>query len=445
MLIGALGLCAAALLFGPSRPGTLLAGNDSPPSAAELQPRARTEEHPDKTESRLSADGPGEFLIRAHVVGPVGERIEGACVVGFGEDPDRRPWKAKRLPDESFELAVDAAGSCWVTAIAPGWSSATPVEVELGRGERVSELELHLNGMLLVRGQARWKDGKPVADAAFVLSPQYSSRELDHPRLRALLFGELELGGRTAGDGSFVIPGLAPGVVYTLELTPDARHPDCCAVREGVDASQGPIELSVDAHDLCGTSLRGTVAGAKGEVVKTFRVQLWRQFGPGDWRKESERAFQSADGRYELRGLREGCTYAASIDTPDSRWNWIAPFTVAKGASAHEAASHAGAPRAEGPALVRDVHPSPGGAVVVSLRSADGREIQGALVEVRPDVVYPIDGQPTHARADGAFELRSLAEGAYRVEVRLDDGAHVERTVDVHAGAENALEIVLGR
>ena len=441
MLIVVLSIGAALLLLGPSRPEHVHAGGDSPSDIHGAEAQATPA--PERAAQR--SDGSGEYVVRARVVGPLGERVEGACVVGFGADPERRPWKAVHLPDGSFELHVDLPGSCWVTAVAPGWSGATPVELELGAGTEPHELELHLNGMVLVRGQARWRDGRPIGGARYVLSPQYSARQLDEPRLRALLFGELELGGRTAADGSFAIPGLAPGVVYTLELTPDVQRPDCSAALEDIEASQGPIELRVDPEELCGTTLRGSIRNASHEPAKSFRVQLWRQFGPGDWRKDNERTFQTSEGRFLLQGLREGSTYAMSIDTPDARWNWIAPFQVAPGVSAVEASARTQALLDGSPVIERDLVLPAGGALVIRVRRPEGPAPEGTLVLVRPDVVYPIEGQPTSPRADGACEMRRLAAGSYRVEVRLDDGTRVERSVDVRAGTEEALEIVLAR
>lgn len=441
MLIGVLGLCAALLLLGPSRPEAVRAGADSPPDAQVPAVQATRA----SAAAASSRDGASDFAVRARVVGPLGERIEGACVVGFGADPERRPWKAARLPDESFELHVDTPGSCWVTAIAPGWSGASPVELRLGAGVEVPELELRLTGMLLVRGQAKWNDGRAIAGAHFVLSPQYSARELDQPRLRALLFGELELGGRTAEDGSFVIPGLAPDVVYTLELAPDPTRPDCCVVREDVEAANGPIELRVDARQLCGTTLRGIVRDAQHKPATSFRVTLWRQFGPGDWRKDNERAFQAADGRFQFQGLRAGSTYAVSVDAPDARWNWLAPFQLAQNGAAVEASAKAQNLANDPPVVERELDLAAGGALVIRVRRPEGPAPEGLLVEVRPDVVYPIDGQPTSLRSDGAFEMRRLAAGSYRVEVRLADGTRVERSAAVQAGAESALEIVLAR
>jgi hypothetical protein len=213
---------------------------------------------------------------------------------------------------------------------------------------------------------------------------------------------------RSDADGAFEIRSLPPETPFDVAIS----HDDFRSLRaEGVRASDRPRTFALEP----GIEVSGSVVDARGRAVADAEI-LVRVDG-----REARRVRTDARGEFGARGLAEG-RISVRLD--------------------------------EGAGLVPtgwiDVVP---GARDIRLVAAEGASISGVVREAagrpaRRASVEATDSEGRRASAvwvwqdDGAFELRGLRAGTYRV--RAESSGRSGEAHDVAAGT-SGVEILLGR
>jgi hypothetical protein len=167
-------------------------------------------------------------------------------VIAFGPDPAQPARIARALGGSAFELRLSHEPRWCLTAVAGGWCSAEPLDVEAEALAREAPIELCLRPFAVLRGHLRDAQGRPLADLGFELLEQVAGEDPAGPRGRARRYGDVPAGGRTDADGSFAVAGLARGAVYRMELLPGPWNSRRCLAFEGLEPRSEPLELVCD-------------------------------------------------------------------------------------------------------------------------------------------------------------------------------------------------------
>ncbi|HUJ61083.1 MAG TPA: carboxypeptidase regulatory-like domain-containing protein [Kofleriaceae bacterium] len=293
----------------------------------------------------------------------------------------RRRVKAGR--DGTFRITGLRPGAYALEASGQGARTRAPTHVGLGVAEQVSDVTLLVAASAAVRGLVVDDSGAPVANATVSALDDENGTESD-------------------AHGAFVLDGLAPGhhdlIATADDFLPQAPTPvelgghDVTGVR--IAMMRGPrVNGHVEPRQVCDVSIEPS-AHASAEMMVEQR----------------EPTTTGPDGAFELRGLvPQRSTIAARCP---SGAEGSLEVDVAPGLG--EVVIHV-EPGASIAGRVVDAHGAPIASVIVNAAPQEGAE--------HTTIVNGVVTSGVQAMTDGAgaYELRGLAPGAYRLRV-LDRG-----------------------
>lgn len=341
----------------------------------------------------------GGVEVSGRVVGPLGEPIANARVTLMGQ---RRGWGmagAVSGADGSFSITGVEDGTYRLIADREGFARTRESQEVTVSGSAITGVELRL------------APGGAVAG-----------------RLLGLDFTELSqvevsaLGDRRAAqvlpDGSYRLDNVAPGEIRVVARLASGRRQ-----AEGtVTLEPGDPEVRLDLDFSGGFTLTGRVL-RNGEPARGERVLLGNRAGSARWGEtdhEGRFRFEGVDaGRYDLRVLsfRAGRPWSEELDLTADRDLLIELRTA-----------------------------SISGRV---LAGADRRPLANVRISLLPPEGAQGGGQPffpsevvTDSR--GFFQLRDVAEGAWRLQASFEGYASTELSIQVTAGVPvDELELTL--
>lgn len=332
----------------------------------------------------------------------------GAHLVGTVRDAaDLRSVSACAVVVRGATLACDHAGRFTLGPLAPGPVAlriAAPgfapreVSVELRRRERAAVDVLLTRGASL-SGVVRDPDRRPVGGAS-VRSVHYSIAGANVAEVSAL----------TDESGTFVLDGVAPGLVSVRAAVPGYAE----AASEELHVAAGERRDGLEVVLGTGGALLGSVVRA-GAPVPDAQIELLRLSD----RALAARAVTAADGTFRLDGLTPGA-YTAIASAGEAR-------ALASGVTIIE--------REETSVTLLLGDDAIRGRVTDPL----GKPVAGALVSVTSSYAGGLGSRTAGTGVDGTFTIDGLVGAPFRVEARAG-GASAEAR-GVQAGAE--VELVL--
>lgn len=203
---------------------------------------------------------------------------------------------------------------------------------------------------------------------------------------------------RTDARGAFVLGDLRPGAYTALALAPGLLPGQPAVVRVAAGQVGAPLRLVLSV----GQVIAGVVTGPDGPVAGA-QVVATAVPDDGDGAEAAEVVHQLAaaitgpDGRYELRAVRGTVEVRVA-----ARGFGVSQRVVALGANP--------APRREDFALVRAR-----ARLFAEVRDAAGAPVAGVSARV---VAGPTMDRRALTGPDGAFVIRDVVDGAYRLELR---------------------------
>lgn len=325
------------------------------------------------------------------------------------------PSHRKMLP---FLLLIPAALVGILAWRAGGKLGSGAARVEVTRAVKGPDLRADLPGWARdpggergsIAGSVRSAGGGPVADALVALLPEVGMGGGD-PRFRPAARV------RSGADGRFRIEGILPGE-YGLTATVAGQvgaHRGGLAVLPGGQLSG--IDLVLEGG---GVLLGGTVSDAGGGIIAGAEVRVTSQ-ATGGSATRTFLATADASGRYQITVPRQQHLVVADADgyAPDSR-------LVDTTAAARADFALRPAARLAGKVIDRGDRAPVGGAQVL---------LHDPEVWWRPTLEATTD-------ARGAFELRDLHPGSFRISAHRGTLVSVPRPVEV-ADADRASEVIL--
>ena len=283
-----------------------------------------------------------------------------------------------------FELDDVVPGRYRLCVYAQGYAPALTDPFEVKKGDQVQ-------GMVVSLGPGASVEGKVVSDEGGVPGARVSvEAERGSPSDLRILLDTVE-GGLSDPEGRFSIKSLPAG---TLRLR--AEHPDHPDVRsDPLELGEGRAVTGLVLRFPPGARIIGTVLDGEGKPLSGQTVTC-REAG-GRWSREVGRDTTDKEGRFEIKGLREG-TFRVALR---SGFRGFGPSSGAGGSV--EVALAAG--QTQEVVLTRT---PPEGAVVHGLVS-DGTE----LITAGFITVSPVSGRGRR----GSFRSGPIAsDGSYRIE-----------------------------
>lgn len=291
----------------------------------------------------------------------------------------------------AFDLAGLPAGRLRVIARATGWASGMTDPLELAPGEVRRDLEIELPRGAALAGTVRTVEGKPVAGARLIATPE-DRRGLVLP---------LET---TSGDeGTYRLDGLDLG---SWSLT--VSHPDHPRLRHSVrvDAGEQRLDLTLEP----GSEIAGRVVTEAAVPASGARVRLVPQNAVA----VPPPSVTAPDGTFRFTGLAAG-TYRLSAELD--------------GAAAARDVDLSTAPLAD-----LELRLAPGGSVAGRVLGLSAAELAaGHVTAAGPD------GAVRHASlsADGGYRLEGLSAGAWILTARGgEDGRQASRRLELATGED---------
>lgn len=292
----------------------LLASTDKGPLARHFSPELTPEpgEHLQLDLALLSG-----ATVRGRVVDEAGSPIEEAAVGALGREflgnPTAELRSATSGADGLFELTGITPGATWLKVSREGYQEQLGKKFELADGQ-----VLQLPDLVLTRGQAlagrvTFPDGAPAGGARIAVAPDMGENLAGSPMDPRSFAGA---GNDAVADegGAYRIDGLGPGpwsVTVELEQEVDAKRVGSelesktwTAHRALVRAPNDELHLVLEAS----LHLIGAVVDGEGLPITAFTVR--GELAGSQWymppSASKDQAFESADGRFLLDGLRSG-------------------------------------------------------------------------------------------------------------------------------------------
>lgn len=236
----------------------------------------------------------GEPIVgaRIHVTANAGMSGVGFrnSMISYEMNQATGPVMATTDAEGRFELGNLADGDFTIAAAAPGYVDASE-SVKVPGGDNIT---LKLSEALAISGVVQFADGKPVAGAQL---------NLVHDDANAGgMPGMMNNTTMTGTSGEFTFRKLAPGN-YRVQVSPPwgAGGVNIRTTKSGV-VQAGATDVVITAEE--GLVISGTIVDPEGKPAASINVQLNGQTAEGEhigrW------AMSDAEGRFELVGLDDG-------------------------------------------------------------------------------------------------------------------------------------------
>jgi len=322
--------------------------------------------------------------------------------------PSGGGW-AETGTDGTYSITGLATGtytvSVWLEDTDYADYTATEKTVSVTAGATTSgvNFELTLGGS--ISGTVTYADSTPVADIrveAWQEMQDWSSGGGGH--------GE----AWTASDGTYEIKGLPTGT-YRVEARIDDPSMNYALEPQTVTVTAGQETSGVNFVLTQGGSIYGTVTDSSGNPVANAELNAWQSEGGhgGGW------AMTGSDGTYTMTGLSTG-TY--NVEVRAGEYSSAMKTTMVT----------------SGQDTQLDFILTVGGSISGTVKYEDENPAVNLRVECWNEM-GPGWGD-SWTDTTGAYEIRGLSTGTYRVEVRIDDPtsnyASESQTVTVTAGSE---------
>ena len=290
---------------------------------------------------------------------------------------DGRFVLADLAPGQRLDLLVGAEGFVEETVVGVVAPPERPVEVELTRAATLAGRVVDGFGV-----------GVPGARVHAEAEGSEGRGRLRPPRSRMAAVEE---------DGSFVLEGVPTGAVRVIAGAEDFQDPEPLRLELAAGERREGIRIELAR----GGALAGRVTGPDGQPIADATVQA----APGQRAMPGHQARTDAEGRYRIGGLPPGLVQVRA-EHPD----FVGP--------AREATIGAGETRLD-LELRRGLE--------ISGRVVDeaGAPVAGAEVMLTSDT-WSGYRPPTRTGDDGAFRLRGVEPGTWRLMVTKDDLAQLE-------------------
>ena len=310
------------------------------------------------------------------------------------------------------------AFSYQVTALWGGLMATheSPVEV---KGGVTSHADLVLGEGASIEGLVLDTEERPVAGAMI-----WAQAMQNRPGMTAIYPN-----ARSQSDGHFTLRGVGPGA-YQVSAQAAGYGNDLV---KNVVAGTRDVALKLKSLGW----IDGQVLLDNQPYAGTFSVIFARQDQGGSQRNPRNfdenngggqaQTFNHPEGRFQKRGLPGG-DYTLTANTPEG-------LVVLEPGSANVVEG-----RGAGPVVLRFQQ---GATLLGEVESADGRPVTNAWLYAQP-VKGEGEGPGVSARTDekGAFRLRGLGSGAYRVQIGTDQGVQWSEQVDLLVGTERRARFV---
>lgn len=369
--------------------------------------------------------------VRGMVKTQAGQGVPGAIVSGM---PDRNGFRRMHRQggardfsdaDGSYRLEGLAAQDLVIRAQHPGVGFASHA-LQAPQAGREYEVNLTIENGASISGQVAWTDGEPaVAATVHALNREAGP------------FGAVE--AETDASGSYTLSGMEPREYLVWSLRPESDSPmpfpSAAAPRREVALEEGACLTGIDfVLERADQEIAGQVVDEAGGPVADALVTAeleHRGFRPGPPRSAGNPSTRtSSDGSFVVTGLTSG-TYRITAELPGF------PSASASGVEAGATGVVVTVP--PGAVLAGAVVTDHGEPVThYELRTLPARQSAG-WVRWRGDDALVVE------ESSGAFEVRGLAAGVYRMVAATAGGAVGEiPSVQVAAGErEDGLRIVM--
>ncbi|MFT5286023.1 MAG: protocatechuate 3,4-dioxygenase beta subunit [Planctomycetota bacterium] len=325
------------------------------------------------------------------------------------DDVFHRTWVAA---DGQFEMRGVDPDIDWSTVShPPQLASHVSEELELTAGEEF-ELEIELVRGSRLSGRVEDKSGQPLFGARLFVSTTDSEVEFKRTQL-------MSREGRSRGDGSFDLYGIAPGEVRLNVELKGYRTP----LRKKFTLEPGSEETGIVFKMRRGKALRGSVAWSNGLPAVDAKVEIGKDSSgkpdgfPASWRTRYGESQTDQAGAFEVIGLKSRKSSIWAWGTREEKGRWVEGVARLDGIKPTESADHR---------LVLQERPVVSGFVI----DAEGNPVQDFEVEVRLDdgasnmfSLMSRQGQEVKRKfhaLDGGFLLERLDRGDYVVSVIAD-------------------------
>lgn len=292
-----------------------------------------------------------------------------------------------------FRFTEQEPGRITLSAEASGYQKRNRSELEIPRGEDLTDVELVLPVGSVVEGQVLTPDGRPAIGAKVGKVGE------------GMRFG---MGGQESdGNGYFRIEGLEPGSVSI-----EATHDDYPRTVKDVDLDPGinPLRLRFEG----GFAVSGRVVDEAGRGVPAAVVRLT---APGEYFGGHEKRAE-ADGSFELPGVRDG-RYEL--------WVHADGFAPHPGETEVEVAGSS----VEG----LEVRLDEGGTILGRVRGIAEERYERIEVRAYGKGVMDFEGRPLGR--GGSFRIEELPPNRYElIAVDADTGRQAKGSVELEPGVE---------
>lgn len=295
-------------------------------------------------------------------------------------------------------------------------------------GQRV-ERELRLAIGSTVRGVVLTPDGEPVAGAEVVLERSGGGGMFGG---LAMMLGSAEP-RLTAADGTFEMPGPAPGTKASLV----ARSQGWLDGRsDEISAAPGGVVEGLEVRLRQGASVEGVIRDSHGETVSGALVR-WTAAAAAtnEWEitwalRRADAVSTAADGRFRISGVEPG------------------PIVVQVTHPEYPSASKAGLQAEDGKALSVDLSLPETGRIDGTVKLPNGRPAVGARVNLGRDGGWQTASDPYSrgpgeviSDAEGKFAAKGLPPGTYSLTASADGYADSAAVSAQTGGAAVTLQV----
>jgi putative cell wall-binding protein/protocatechuate 3,4-dioxygenase beta subunit len=358
--------------------------------------------HTDLAERGLVSDRTDDVLAR--MVARAIVAVPGADLAGTVRDADgplaERDVLAVDPGGQISQVRTTIDGDFAFHALAPGAydvrvRNAVPTPAGFTQVPRGRPMHLTVGHPVTLTGRVRYPDGRGAGRVPVTV---------EHLDQGGRVLGSVQ----TDGSGSYTIANLPQGALRVVARAPD--HLPATTVHRATTSGRFPMDDLTVAEGL---TVDGTVWDPHGAPVGNARIIVRVPEG-----NVTSVATTQGNGTYTVRGLPEGPVEVTAVRDG-----------IGQGTAAHDLAPPGGEV---------NLTIAPGGAVAGTVTSGDGGPLAGAVV-----LTDALRADEIRTAADGTFRVDAVPEGDTRVEVRADGHVPTSVPVTITEGAVTPVDVTL--